>query len=85
MLCHVIAYNQQVLQLPPAHPEHLEDEPPEDSLDLPLPPERCEKADISFSRSSLSHLGQIGLSLPITSVSNSSPQDRHLKSYKGIF
>jgi hypothetical protein len=45
---------------------------------------RCAKTDICFSRSSLWHLGHFGLLLPMTRASNSLPQERQIKSNKGI-
>jgi hypothetical protein len=62
------------------HPEPLPDPPDEEELPLL----RWAKTDICFSRSSLWHFGHFGLLLPITSVSNSSPQERQTKSNKGI-
>jgi len=54
----------------------------------PLPPVTFEtkpQADIKRVRSWLSHLGQSGVELLITRVSNSLSQLLHLYSYIGIF
>jgi hypothetical protein len=75
-----------VLQLPPAQPPQLGPEEPEEepSPVLPPPPDLKAKVDICFVRSSLSQLGQYGLSLPKTRASNSLPQELQIKSYKGM-
>jgi len=57
-------------------------EPPDEEVPLPL---RCAKIDICFSRFSLWHSGHRGLLLPMTSASNSLPQERQIKSNKGIY
>jgi len=64
----------------PEHPEPLCDPPaPEES-----PLHRCAKTDICFCRSGLWHSGHFGLLLPMTSASNSLPQERQIKSNIGI-
>ncbi|MGW8161171.1 MAG: hypothetical protein ACWGN1_02880 [Desulfobulbales bacterium] len=64
----------------PEHPDPLVDPP----ADEESPPRRCAKTDICFCRSSLWHLGHLGLLLPMTKISNFSPQERQIKSNKGI-
>ena len=61
-------------------------EPPPAPPDMPeSPPLLWAKTDICFCSSSLPHCGQLGLSDPMTRVSNSLPQERQTKSYSGIF
>jgi hypothetical protein len=61
------------------HPDPLP-EPSEEEFPLL----RWAKTDICFSRSSLWHFGHFGLLRPMTSASNSLPQERQIKSNKGI-
>ena len=62
------------------HPDPLPELPDEEES----PPLRWAKTDICFLRSSLLQSGQLGFLLPMTSVSNSLPQERQIKSNKGI-
>ena len=60
-------------------------EPPLDPLDEEESPLlRCAKTDICFCRSLLWHSGHFGLLFPMTRASNSLPQERQIKSNKGI-
>jgi hypothetical protein len=61
-------------------PEPLAEPPEEEESPLLL----WAKTDICFCRSSLWHFGHFGLLLPITRASNSVPQERQIKSNKGI-
>jgi hypothetical protein len=50
----------------------------------PVPPERVPNVENCFSRSGEAHVGQLGVRLAVTKVSNRCPQARQVYSNRGI-
>jgi hypothetical protein len=75
--------SKEILQQAPGPPPgaHVNPEPVRAPVD---PPERAPKVENCFSRSGEAHLGQLGVRLALTNVSNRCPQARQVYSKRGM-